>query len=108
MGQWKEGIQAPWPPRPELRFDVGARVECRIGPHPVKGWAPGRVVRLYYSEPDWPPNMYVSLSPNLHVSRSFIIVNFSFNLFLTFKGWLRIRSFYTMVDLFLRLKTAIR
>lgn len=57
MTKWKDGINAPWPPRPELRFGIRDRVECRIGAHPVKGWAPGRVVRLYYSEPDWPPNM---------------------------------------------------
>lgn len=37
MAKWKAGIKAPWPPRPALRFDIGARVECRIGPHPVKG-----------------------------------------------------------------------
>lgn len=21
------------------------------------GWAPGRIVKLHYSEPNWPPNM---------------------------------------------------
>jgi hypothetical protein len=21
------------------------------------GWAPGRIIKLYYSEPNWPPNM---------------------------------------------------
>lgn len=24
--------------RPELRFQEDTRVECRIGPHPVRGW----------------------------------------------------------------------
>ena len=51
------GIAAPWPPLPELRFNVGDAVECRIGPHPVKGWAPGRVVKQFYREPDWPEQM---------------------------------------------------
>ena len=57
LQQWKDGIRAPWPPKPALRFDVGDRVECRVGPHPVKGWAPGRIIKLKYSEPNWPPNM---------------------------------------------------
>lgn len=40
---------------------MGDRVECRVGPHPVKGWAPGRIIKLNYTEPNWPPNMYVFL-----------------------------------------------
>jgi hypothetical protein len=67
--QWKEGKKAPWPKRPELRFDVGARVECRVGPHPVKGWAPGRVIKLHYSEPSWPPNMVAPYQIALHDGR---------------------------------------
>ena len=58
LSKWRQGLASPWPPRPELRFGIGARVECRIGPHPTKGWAPGRVVKLHYLEPSWPPNMY--------------------------------------------------
>ncbi len=57
LENWKAGRRARWPPLPQLRFKVGDRVECRIGPHPVKGWAPGRIIKLYYSEPNWPPNM---------------------------------------------------
>lgn len=37
MAKWKAGIKAPWPPLTPCRFSVGDRVECRIGPHPVKG-----------------------------------------------------------------------
>lgn len=59
---WSKGEDAEWPPRPQLRFSVGDRVACRVGPHPVTGWAPGRVVRLFYREPNWPPNMYVCAS----------------------------------------------
>lgn len=61
--KWKEGKKAPWPPRgshlfePALRFAVGDRVECRVGPHPVKGWAAGRIIKLHYSESTWPPNV---------------------------------------------------
>jgi len=57
LSAWHSGKRALWPRRPELRFGVGARVSCRVGPHPVKGWAPGRIVRLHYTEPSWPPNM---------------------------------------------------
>lgn len=42
----------------QLRFDVSARVQCIIGPHPVRGWASGEVVSLYYSEPSWPPGSF--------------------------------------------------
>jgi hypothetical protein len=34
---WKAGKRARWPRLPSLRFAVGDRVECRTGPHPVKG-----------------------------------------------------------------------
>jgi hypothetical protein len=66
---WKAGKRARWPKLPSLRFNVGDRVECRIGPHPVKGWAPGRIIRLYYSEPSWPPNMVVPYQIALHDGR---------------------------------------
>ena len=35
---------------PELRFDVGAKVRCRVS----AGWRPGVVVALHYREPSWP------------------------------------------------------
>ena len=35
--RWVEGKDADWPPRPVLRFNVGDRVSCRVGPHPVTG-----------------------------------------------------------------------
>eukprot|EP01031_Cornospumella_fuschlensis_P033807 gene33807-40907_t len=69
LQQWREGKKARWPPLPALRFQVGDRVECRIGPHPVKGWAPGRIIKLYYSEPNWPPNMIVPYQIALHDGR---------------------------------------
>ena len=34
LAAWKAGQEAEWPRRPELRFPIGTRVECRIGPHP--------------------------------------------------------------------------
>jgi hypothetical protein len=44
--------------RPTLRFKVGDRVLCRVDPDPVTGWAPGKVVKLWYQGPDWPPNSW--------------------------------------------------
>jgi hypothetical protein len=66
---WKKGKKARWPKLPELRFSIGDRVECRIGPHPVKGWAPGRIVKLYYTEENWPPNMVAPYQIALHDGR---------------------------------------
>ena len=65
---WSEGKEAEWPPdddmdgammmKPELRFEVGDAVECRIGNDPVTGWAAGKVIQLWYREPGWPPNSF--------------------------------------------------
>ena len=69
LEDWKAGNRAPWPRRPELRFELGARVECIVGAHPVKGWAPGRVIKQHYSEPSWPPNMVAPYQIALHDGR---------------------------------------
>jgi len=69
LAKWSRGEKAPWPPRPELRFEIGERVECRIGPHPVKGWAAGRVIKHFYTEPNWPPNMVAPYQIALHDGR---------------------------------------
>ncbi len=69
ISKWHAGQNAPWPPEPELRFTIGDRVECRVGPHPVKGWAAGRIVRLHYSEPNWPANMVAPYQIQLHDGR---------------------------------------
>ena len=37
LAAWKAGQEAKWPRRPTYRFDIGARVLCRVGPDPVKG-----------------------------------------------------------------------
>jgi hypothetical protein len=62
LEKWHRGEEADWPPReeeptemPELRFDMGQQVFCRIGPDAEKDWAPGVVVMLWYREPNWPP-----------------------------------------------------
>jgi hypothetical protein len=60
---WARGEDLEWPPLPEsgeppeveLRFDVGMRVECRVGQNQ---WAPGVVIKLWYREPGWPTNHF--------------------------------------------------
>mmetsp|Transcript_23110 Transcript_23110/g.33818 ORF Transcript_23110/g.33818 Transcript_23110/m.33818 type:complete len:196 (+) Transcript_23110:118-705(+) len=62
--KWANGQDADWPPLdddlddmeaqlPALRFNVGQKVECRIGPDEVTGWAPGTITQLWYREQDW-------------------------------------------------------
>jgi len=67
LRKWADGEEAEWPPledldmsanRPNLRFQAGDRVECRIGPDPVTGWATGTVIQLWYREPNWPENSW--------------------------------------------------
>ena len=72
LTKWKAGKRCRWPPPPKIeqvRFTIGDRVECRIGAHPVKGWAPGRIVKLYYRESNWPDNMIAPYQIALHDGR---------------------------------------
>mmetsp|Transcript_55156 Transcript_55156/g.129132 ORF Transcript_55156/g.129132 Transcript_55156/m.129132 type:complete len:535 (+) Transcript_55156:42-1646(+) len=42
---------------PELRFAVGDRVQCRVGPGSDEdSWAPGTVAKQWYREKQWPPH----------------------------------------------------
>ena len=74
LEKWHNGEDAEWPPLedeqeqqlneeeqpqpqpqlPKLRFTVGTKVVCRIGPDAVKDWAPGTIAQLWYSDPKWP------------------------------------------------------
>ena len=60
LEKWHQGEDADWPPieepseMPTLRFDIGTRVQCRIGPDAEKDWAPGTIALLWYREPNWP------------------------------------------------------
>jgi len=86
LAAWARGEDAEWPPieefedsddddnfndqRPRLRFEVGKRVACRIGPDPVTGWAPGKVVQLWYREPTWPANSWAPYKIELEDGRN--------------------------------------
>jgi hypothetical protein len=63
---WARGEKAPWPPEdevwdddypefPPVRFQVGARVECRTG---QDEWVRGKVILVWYREPHWPVNSW--------------------------------------------------
>ena len=82
LGAWFRGEDAEWPPmddmdddddddeRPQLRFNVGDRVVCRVGPDPVTGWASGKVIMLWYREPSWPPNSWAPYKIELDDGRN--------------------------------------
>ena len=60
LEKWSRGEEADWPPMeammdelPSLRFDVGQKVECRIGPDEITGWAKGTIIQLWYRETGW-------------------------------------------------------
>jgi hypothetical protein len=77
---WARGEEVEWPPmdddddhdfeRPRLRFEVGQRVACRVGPDPVTGWALGRVIMLWYREPSWPANSWAPYKIELDDGRN--------------------------------------
>lgn len=79
--KWSRGEDAEWPPfdddeldmqqsRPPLRFEVGTRVVCRVGPDPVTGWSPGLVTQLWYREPSWPADSWAPYKVELQDRRS--------------------------------------
>jgi len=63
-----QGVQRDWPPPPDpgeppaiaLRFPVGSRVECRIGPasDPNGGWGAGTVAMHWYRQAMWPTGQF--------------------------------------------------
>jgi len=68
VADWANGTPTTWPPEPEpqepgpvptdrLRFEVGTRVRCRVGPG-EDGWAAGAVVAHWYRGRSWPTGQY--------------------------------------------------
>jgi len=76
---WHRGEDADWPPEPkeeteenvlpDLRFEVGTRVMCRIGPDPVTGWTRGEITQLWYREASWPPQAWAPYKVKLDDGR---------------------------------------
>jgi hypothetical protein len=79
LTKWSRGEDTDWPPLdddveaditfPQLRFGHGSRVECRIGPDPVTGWARGTIVELWYREKSWPPGSFAPYQVELDDGR---------------------------------------
>jgi hypothetical protein len=74
---WARGEKVPWPPEdevwdddytefPPVRFRVGTRVECRVGPNE---WVQGTVILVWYREPHWPVNSWAPYQIQLDDSR---------------------------------------
>jgi hypothetical protein len=64
LEKWYKGEEADWPPMvdelgpddfPKLRFEVGTKVLCRVGP---ADWAPGTIIQLWYREAQWPAGSF--------------------------------------------------
>mmetsp|Transcript_8263 Transcript_8263/g.11373 ORF Transcript_8263/g.11373 Transcript_8263/m.11373 type:complete len:199 (-) Transcript_8263:883-1479(-) len=78
---WSRGEDAEWPPfedeeydddefkLPVLRFQIGQRVECRVGPDPVTGWTTGEIIQLWYREPNWPEDSWAPYKVQLDDGR---------------------------------------
>lgn len=53
LESWQKGEEFS-----NLRFELGDRVECRIGEDAITGWAAGSVLQLMYRESNWPPGVF--------------------------------------------------
>ena len=71
LEKWHRGEEAEWPPNepewdeegaggmPQLRFEVGQKVLCRVGPGlGPDAWSAGTIVQLWYREANWPPGSW--------------------------------------------------
>jgi len=80
LRKWFHGQDAEWPPDnsnameegtlPQLRFDVGDKVLCRIGPDAITGWAKGTIVQLWYRESSWPAGNWAPYKVQLDDGRN--------------------------------------
>ena len=66
--KWHQGQDAEWPPDEpiNLRFHTGMFVLCRVGP---TDWLPGKIVKLWYREPNWPPGFFAPYQIELEDGR---------------------------------------
>ena len=77
LEKWSKGEEAEWPPMdmmtdqlPDLRFDVGQKVECRVGPDEVTGWAKGTVAQQWYREQGWAEGSFAPYKIDLDDGRA--------------------------------------
>lgn len=66
--KWFRGEEAEWPPAEEpepmgLRFEVGTKVQCRVGP---TQWASGTVSQQWYRENSWPNGVFAPYKIHLN------------------------------------------
>lgn len=88
LAAWARGEDAEWPPFDDdetesedetdlpqslLRFQVGRHVVCRVGPDPVTGWAPGRIIQQWYREATWPANSWAPYKVELEDGRKIFV-----------------------------------
>ena len=74
LRKWAAGEEAEWPPEPEfddslmpqLRFAVGAKVLCRVGP---EDWFPGTIIQKWYREDTWPKGAWAPYKVELDDGR---------------------------------------
>ena len=104
LAKWHRGEDAEWPPldgpfdepyfeeeeeeqypqMPTLRFTVGTKVLCRIGPDAERDWATGLITQLWYREANWPEGSFAprvkrpSWKSKLHRSKCQSNLVFSF------------------------------
>lgn len=73
LEQWYQGIDVEWPPDededplPTLRFPLGTRVECRIGP---TEWIRGTITQLWYQDDKWDSDQFAPYKVQLVDGRS--------------------------------------
>lgn len=73
LQKWHQGEMAEWPPVepefPVLRYDVGTRVMCRIGPNAERDWTSGVITQLWYTQKNWPEGSYAPYKVKLDDGR---------------------------------------
>ncbi|GMH59755.1 hypothetical protein TrRE_jg4551 [Triparma retinervis] len=81
ISEWHKGNEVDWSPYDDdpseysldpssLRFQVGSKVQCRVGADPVTGWGNGEVVQVLYRENNWPPGQVAPYKIKLDDGRS--------------------------------------
>jgi hypothetical protein len=76
LRKWAAGEEAEWPPEPpddfdesrmpSLRFEVGTKVLCRVGP---QEWFGGTIVQKWYREQTWPQGAWAPYKVELDDGR---------------------------------------